>query len=73
MSDLSLNQTSVGKQSQLEIEKKETPVETGGAIASNTPSPLFNAVPSVETGGSIASGSSSSSGGFSSGGTSYVC
>ena len=74
MSDLSLNQSFVGKQPQLDVEKKETPVETGGVIASNTPSPLFNAVPSVETGGSIASSSSpSSSGGSSSGGTSYVC
>ena len=73
MSDLSLNKTNVGKQPQLEVEKKETPVETGGVLASNTPSPLFKAVPSVETGGSIASSSSSSSGGSSSGGTSYVC
>lgn len=73
MSDLSLNQTNVGKQPQLELEKKETPIETSGVLASNTPSPLFNAVPSVETGGSIASSSSSSSGGSSSGGTSFVC
>ncbi len=73
MSDLSLNQTNVGKQPKLDVEKKETPIEVGGVLASNTPSPLFNAVPSVETGGSIASSSSSSSGGSSSGGTSYVC
>ena len=74
MSDLtSLNQQSFVKQPKVELEKKETPVETGGVIASNTPSPLFNAMPSVETGGSIASNSSSSSGGSSSGGTNYVC
>lgn len=66
MSDLSLN-TNVAKQ-----DTRIEAVETGGVIASadtNTPSPLFNAVPSVETGGSIAS-SSSSSGGSS---TSFVC
>ena len=69
MSDLSVN-TNVPKQ-----DARLEAVETGGVIASadtNTPSPLFNAVPSVETGGSIAS---SSSGGSSSAGgsTSFVC
>ena len=67
MSEVSLN-TNVPKQ-----EAKVEAVETGGVIASantNTPSPLFNAVPSVETGGSIASSSSSSSSG---GSTSFVC
>ena len=68
MSEVSLN-TNLSKQ-----EPRVEPVETGGVIASNntnTPSPLFNAVPSVETGGSIASSSSSSSSGGSS--TSFVC
>lgn len=69
MSDLSVK-TNVAKQ-----DARVEPVETGGVIASadtNTPSPLFNAVPSAETGGSIAS---SSSGGSSSAGgsTSFVC
>lgn len=61
MSDLSLN-SNLSKQ-----EVKVEPVETGGVIASNTtntPSPLFNSLPSVETSGSIAS---------SGGSTSYVC
>lgn len=68
MSDLQVN-TSVQQKQDF---KAET-VETGGVIASantNTPSPLFSAVPSAETGGSIASSSSSSSGGSS---TSFVC
>ena len=65
MTDLSLN-VNLSKQ-----EVKTEPVETGGVIASNTtntPSPLFNAVPSIETSGSIASSSSSSGGS-----TSFVC
>ncbi|MBQ4646959.1 MAG: hypothetical protein IJB79_06390 [Candidatus Gastranaerophilales bacterium] len=70
MSEVSLN-TNVQPKKETHIEA----VETGGVIASNTntPSPLFNAVPaapSVETGGSIASSSSSSSSG---GSTSFVC
>ena len=69
MSEVSLN-TNVQKQD-AHIEA----VETGGVIASNstnTPSPLFNAVQSAETGGSIAS--SSSAGSSSSGAsTSFVC
>ena len=67
MSDFSINLTDPKK-----FQKQEAPqqnVETGGVIASNTPSPLFNAAPSVETGGSIASSGTSSSGG----GTSFVC
>lgn len=66
MSDLSINTNMQQKGT------KMAPVETGGVIASNdtnTPSPLFNAAPSVETGGSIAS-SGASSGGSS---TSFVC
>ena len=57
MSELSLN-PSVKQKKEILPEA----VETGGSIASantNTPSPLFNAVPSVETSGSIASSSSS--------------
>ena len=54
---------------------KQEPAETAGTIASasNTPSPLFNAVPSVssETAGTIASSNTSSS--SSGGSTSFVC
>lgn len=60
MSEVNLNLASVKPQ---EL-KQDTAVETAGTLASNTPSPLFNAAPSVETAGSIASsGGSSSSGG----------
>ena len=60
MSEVNLNLASVKPQEM----KQDTAVETGGVLASNTPSPLFSAAPSVETGGSIASaGGSSSSGG----------
>ena len=65
MSDLSLNQTSIAKQ-----DLKETPAETGGIIANNSAPKLFT--PAVETGGSIASNSGSSSG-SSSGGVSFTC
>ena len=64
MSEVNLNLAGLKQQEM----KPETTVETGGVIASNTPSPLFTAAPatSVETGGSIASsGGSSSGGGFS--------
>lgn len=63
MSDLSVNQAKVKQDFQ-----QETPVETGGVIASNLPSPLFT--PAVETGGSIASNSASSSSG---GSVSFTC
>lgn len=69
MSELSFNQTNLNKPQQLEVEKKDVSAETSGVIASSTPSPLFNVAPSAETGGSIASNSSSSS----SSGTNYVC
>ena len=65
MSEVNLNLANVKPQEK----KPDTAVETGGILASNTPSPLFNA---VETSGSIASSNSSSPSGTS-GGTSYVC
>lgn len=66
MSDLSVNQPKIKQDL-----KQDTPVETGGVLASNNAPKLFT--PAVETGGSIASnsgGSSSSSGG---GGVSFTC
>ena len=63
MADLSVNQTSIAKQDL----KQEAPVETGGVIANNNTPKLFT--PAVETGGSIASSGSSSSGG----GVSFTC
>ena len=67
MSELNLN---VGNLSQQKETKFDTQVETGGSIASASPSPLFSVAPASETGGSIASSSSSSSSG---GGVSYTC
>ena len=64
MSDLSVNQQPILKQ---DLKQEETPVETGGVIANNNPTPLFT--PTVETGGSIASNSGSSS----SGSVSFTC
>lgn len=79
MADLSVNKPNT-QQDLKQDAPAANAVETGGVIASasNTPSPLFSAVPSVETGGSIASSapsssSSASSGGVSSGGVSYTC
>ena len=74
MSDLSVNQPKVKQ----DFKQQEAPaVETGGILASatNTPSPLFNAVSSgVETGGVVASNSSSTSSSSSGGGgVSYSC
>ena len=68
MSEVSINLSN--QQPQLK-EEQIGGVETAGTIAkaTNTPSPLFNA---VETSGSIASSNSSDSSGTS-GGTNYVC
>ena len=57
MSEINLNLANVKPQEM----KQDTSVETGGILASNTPSPLFSAAPSTETGGSIASAGGSSS------------
>ena len=74
MSDLKVNQPNV--KPDLKEEPKQAPTaETGGILASatNTPSPLFNAVPSsAETGGVVASSSSSSTSN-SSGSVSFTC
>jgi len=63
--------------SQLPKQIVKEPAETAGTIASasNTPSPLFNAVPSVssETAGTIASSNTSNAGSSSSSSTNYVC
>ena len=63
MTEINPNQPSLNTVKKQEVAEN---VETGGVIASNTPSPLFNAAPaSAETAGTIASSSSSSSGGSS--------
>lgn len=67
MSDLSVNQ----QKTKQDFKQQEVPVETGGVIASNSPSPLFT--PVVETGGSIASSSSSSSSSSGGGSVSFTC
>ena len=63
MSDIQLN---VGANQQSKKNEISESVETAGAVANaknSTPSPLFNVA--SETAGSIASNTSSSSGGFS--------
>ena len=67
MSELNLNAANL---SQPKEAKFEAQAETGGSIASNSPSPLFSVAPTSETGGSNASNGSSSSSGV---GVSYTC
>ena len=74
MADLKVNPNV--KQDLKEDLKQAPAVETGGVLASatNTPSPLFNAVSAgVETGGVVASNNSSTSSPSSGGGVSFTC